>query len=292
VAYPAGNPRRRPAFQANAAADRYGTVAVRVSSRPAGNSPTSGFALGDECGGDVCGAPYRCSQVPDRCDGRHRSVSRFWQRRPARGHMSDFVHALPVDIQEQQRLALRLQQRGRHSQTPSKSRVPQVPRGVSCSSVVLPSCLLLALSPVSPPLRTRLQRHRPSSSQRSPARRVTHARPSAGRRSASGAASFARAQRIASTAATASSAASKTPAATFTSPRTFGTPPGGPPAQLGHNPTVCLDTYAHVMAEQRGGEPISAEAEITTARTASFASFASSAATRGANLQLSFVGCD
>ena len=27
-------------------------------------------------------------------------------------------------------------------------------------------------------------------------------------------------------------------------------------AQLGHNPTVCLDTYAHVMAEQDGGEPI------------------------------------
>ena len=52
-------------------------------------------------------------------------------------------------------------------------------------------------------------------------------------------------------------------------------------AQLGHNPTVCLDTYAHVMAEQRGAEPISAEAEITTARTAS------SAATRGENLELS-----
>jgi integrase len=26
-------------------------------------------------------------------------------------------------------------------------------------------------------------------------------------------------------------------------------------AQLGHNPTVCLDTYAHVMAKQAGGEP-------------------------------------
>ena len=25
-------------------------------------------------------------------------------------------------------------------------------------------------------------------------------------------------------------------------------------AQLGHNPTVCLDTYAHVMAEERDGE--------------------------------------
>ena len=42
-------------------------------------------------------------------------------------------------------------------------------------------------------------------------------------------------------------------------------------AQLGHNPTVCLDTYAHVMAEQRGGDPISAEAEISSARMASFA---------------------
>lgn len=37
-------------------------------------------------------------------------------------------------------------------------------------------------------------------------------------------------------------------------------------AQLGHNPTVCLDTYAHVMAEQRGGEPISAEEQIMRAR--------------------------
>jgi hypothetical protein len=42
----------------------------------------------------------------------------------------------------------------------------------------------------------------------------------------------------------------------------------------------------HVMAEQRGSKPISAEAEITTARTAS------SAATRGRDLQLSFTGCD
>jgi len=31
-------------------------------------------------------------------------------------------------------------------------------------------------------------------------------------------------------------------------------------AQLGHNPTVCLDTYAHVMAEQDGGERTGAEA--------------------------------
>jgi hypothetical protein len=60
-------------------------------------------------------------------------------------------------------------------------------------------------------------------------------------------------------------------------------------AQLGHNPTVCLDTYAHVMAEQCGSEPISSEAEIATARTASCAP---SAATRGENLQLSFAGCD
>src|SRR3954454_14676332 len=37
-------------------------------------------------------------------------------------------------------------------------------------------------------------------------------------------------------------------------------------AQLGHNPTVCLDTYAHVMAEQRGSEAVSAEAEIAAAR--------------------------
>jgi hypothetical protein len=37
-------------------------------------------------------------------------------------------------------------------------------------------------------------------------------------------------------------------------------------AQLGHNPTVCLDTYAHVMAEQRGAEPISAEREVLLAR--------------------------
>jgi hypothetical protein len=25
-------------------------------------------------------------------------------------------------------------------------------------------------------------------------------------------------------------------------------------AQLGHNPTVCLDRYAHVMAEERDGD--------------------------------------
>ena len=37
-------------------------------------------------------------------------------------------------------------------------------------------------------------------------------------------------------------------------------------AQLGHNPTVCLDTYAHVMAEQRGAERIGAEEQIRSAR--------------------------
>ncbi len=37
-------------------------------------------------------------------------------------------------------------------------------------------------------------------------------------------------------------------------------------AQLGHNPTVCLDTYAHVMAEQDGGERIGAEEQIVAAR--------------------------
>src|SRR3954453_12692378 len=37
-------------------------------------------------------------------------------------------------------------------------------------------------------------------------------------------------------------------------------------AQLGHNPTVCLDTYGHVMAEQRGGERVSAVEQILMAR--------------------------
>ena len=37
-------------------------------------------------------------------------------------------------------------------------------------------------------------------------------------------------------------------------------------AQLGHNPTVCLDTCAHVMAEQRGAEPMSAAEQIWRAR--------------------------
>ena len=57
-------------------------------------------------------------------------------------------------------------------------------------------------------------------------------------------------------------------------------------AQLGHNPTVCLDTYAHVMAEQRGAEPVSAEAEIAAARAAA------SAPSAGDEVQLSFAGCD
>ena len=39
-------------------------------------------------------------------------------------------------------------------------------------------------------------------------------------------------------------------------------------AQLGHNPTVCLDTYAHVMAEQDGGDRIRAEEQIMAARRA------------------------
>ena len=56
-------------------------------------------------------------------------------------------------------------------------------------------------------------------------------------------------------------------------------------AQLGHNPTVCLDTYAHVMAEQRGGDSVSAEAEIVSAR-------ASAAPEHQEELQLSFAGCD
>ena len=38
--------------------------------------------------------------------------------------------------------------------------------------------------------------------------------------------------------------------------------------QLGHNPTVCLDTYAHVMAEQDGGERVGAEEQIAAARRA------------------------
>ncbi len=48
-----------------------------------------------------------------------------------------------------------------------------------------------------------------------------------------------------------------------------GTPVGSEiAAQLGHNPTVCLDTYAHVMAEQAGGERVSAQEQIALARNA------------------------
>jgi integrase len=39
-------------------------------------------------------------------------------------------------------------------------------------------------------------------------------------------------------------------------------------AQLGHNPTVRLDTYAHVMAEERDGEHVSSEEQIAQARAA------------------------
>jgi integrase len=39
-------------------------------------------------------------------------------------------------------------------------------------------------------------------------------------------------------------------------------------AQLGHNPTVCLDIYGHVMAERRDAETLSAEALIAAARAA------------------------
>ena len=38
--------------------------------------------------------------------------------------------------------------------------------------------------------------------------------------------------------------------------------------QLGHNPTVCLDTYGHVMRELAGAERISAEEQIVLARKA------------------------
>jgi integrase len=36
--------------------------------------------------------------------------------------------------------------------------------------------------------------------------------------------------------------------------------------QLGHNPTVCLDTYGHVMRELAGGERVRAEEQIVLAR--------------------------
>ena len=36
--------------------------------------------------------------------------------------------------------------------------------------------------------------------------------------------------------------------------------------QMGHNPTVCLGTYAHVMADLRGAPRTSAEEQIRAAR--------------------------
>ena len=54
-------------------------------------------------------------------------------------------------------------------------------------------------------------------------------------------------------------------------------------AQLDHNPTVSLDTYAHVMAEQAGGERVGAEEQIAAAREAL-------AADDSQGAQLSLVG--
>jgi integrase len=56
-------------------------------------------------------------------------------------------------------------------------------------------------------------------------------------------------------------------------------------AQLGHNPTVCLDTYAHVMAEERDGEHVSAEEQILLARSGLIAAEAE-------GTQLAFDGLD
>jgi Phage integrase family len=39
--------------------------------------------------------------------------------------------------------------------------------------------------------------------------------------------------------------------------------------QLGHNPNLCLSTYAHVMAELSAAEKVSAEEQIRRARSAS-----------------------
>jgi hypothetical protein len=50
-----------------------------------------------------------------------------------------------------------------------------------------------------------------------------------------------------------------------------------------HNPTVCLDTYAHVMAEQAGGERVGAVEQIVQAREAV-------AADESQGSQLSFAG--
>jgi hypothetical protein len=38
--------------------------------------------------------------------------------------------------------------------------------------------------------------------------------------------------------------------------------------QLGHAPTMTLDTYSHVMREYRGASPIDAEESIRHARSA------------------------
>jgi hypothetical protein len=38
--------------------------------------------------------------------------------------------------------------------------------------------------------------------------------------------------------------------------------------QLGHNPTVCLDTYGHVVRELAGAERLRAEEQIRLAREA------------------------
>ena len=58
-------------------------------------------------------------------------------------------------------------------------------------------------------------------------------------------------------------------------------------AQLGHNPTVCLDTYAHVMAEQRGAKPVNAAEQLADARRD-----AGSPAAHVPGEQLSFMDLD
>jgi len=37
---------------------------------------------------------------------------------------------------------------------------------------------------------------------------------------------------------------------------------------MGHNPTMCLSTYAHVMAELRGAQKVSSEEQIRAAKAA------------------------
>src|SRR4051794_6267576 len=53
--------------------------------------------------------------------------------------------------------------------------------------------------------------------------------------------------------------------------------------QLGHSPTVCLNTYAHVIAELRGAEKVDAEEQILLARK-------QQALAAGNGVQLSFGG--